>query len=133
VVLRIRTLLADDEEPSVRLLTRLLKPFDEIAIVGVATDGERAVEMIDRLHPDLIFLDIEMPCCNGFQVLQRVQHKPIVVFTSAHTQYRQLAYDTDAMAYLFKPIEAQQVRNVIERIRRIWEMLVRSSDENLGG
>ena len=132
-MLRMRTLLADDEETSVRRLTGLLKPFDEIAVVGVATDGAQAIEMIDRLHPDLIFLDIGMPCCNGFQVLQRVQHKPIVVFTSAYTQYRQMAYDTDALAYLSKPIEAQQVRNVIERIRRIWELLVRSTDENLGG
>ena len=132
-MLRMRTLLADDEETSVRRLTGLLKPFDEIAVVGVATDGAQAIEMIDRLHPDLIFLDIGMPCCNGFQVLQRVQHKPIVVFTSAYTQYRQMAYDSDALAYLSKPIEAQQVRNVIERIRRIWELLVRSTDENLGG
>jgi two-component system, LytTR family, response regulator len=132
-VLRMRTLLADDEETSVRRLTGLLKPFDEVAVVGVATDGAQAIEMIDRLHPDLIFLDIGMPCCNGFQVLQRVQHKPIVVFTSAYTQYRQMAYDTDALAYLSKPIEAQQVRNVIERIRRIRAVLVRSTDENLGG
>jgi two-component system LytT family response regulator len=132
-VLRMRTLLADDEETSVRRLTGLLKPFDEIAVVGVATDGAQAIEMIDRLHPDLIFLDIGMPCCNGFQVLQRVQHKPIVVFTSAYTQYRQMAYDTDALAYLSKPIEAQQVRNVIERIRRIRAVLVRSTDENPSG
>jgi two-component system LytT family response regulator len=132
-VLRMRTLLADDEETSVRRLTGLLKPFDEIAVVGVATDGAQAVEMIDRLHPDLIFLDIGMPCCNGFQVLQQVRHKPIVVFTSAYTQYRQMAYETDALAYLSKPIEAQQVRNVIERIRRIWALLVRSTEENLGG
>jgi two-component system, LytTR family, response regulator len=132
-VLRMRTLLADDEETSVRRLTGLLKPFDEIAVVGVATDGAQAIEMIDRLHPDLIFLDIGMPCCNGFQVLQRVQHKPIVVFTSAYIQYRQMAYDTDALAYLSKPIEAQQVRNVIERIRRIRAVLVRSTDETPGG
>jgi two-component system LytT family response regulator len=131
-VLYIRTLLADDEEPSVRHLTRLLKPFSEIVLVGVATDGAEAVEMIDRLQPDLVFMDIEMPGCNGFQVLQRLRHKPLVVFTSAYTQYRQMAYDTDALAYLFKPIEAQQVRNVIERILRIRDVLIRTVTETAG-
>lgn len=118
----IRTLLIEDEEPSARYLQRLLRESGEVEVIGIARGGNEAVKEIDRLQPDLIFLDVEMPDLTGFGVLQQIQHKPIVVFLTAHGEYRAMAYETDAVAFLTKPVDADQIRNVIEKIRRMRQL-----------
>jgi DNA-binding LytR/AlgR family response regulator len=119
----IRTLLIDDEAPAISYLERLLGEREEIEMIGVARDGKQAIDAIDRLRPDLIFLDIEMPGVSGFEILRRIRHKPIVVLVTGHAEYRAMAYETDALAYLCKPVEADQIRHVIEKIERMRELL----------
>lgn len=119
----IRTLLIEDEAVSARYLQRLLGEIAEIEMIGVARDGEEGVEAINRLRPELIFLDIELPKLSGFEVLQRIQHKPLVVFLTAHGEYRGMANESDAVAFLCKPVDAEQIRGVVEKIRRMKRLL----------
>ncbi len=84
----------------------------------MARNGREAVDKVDRLRPDLLFLDIEMPRLDGFQVLQQIRHRPIVVLVTAHAGHNERATATGAMDLLWKPVEADQIRKVMDRVRR---------------
>jgi two-component system, LytTR family, response regulator len=111
------TLIIDDEQLARQRLTRLLKPFDEIAIVGEATNGLEALKLIDQLKPGLIFLDIEMPVLNGFEILDKLKHLPKVVFTTAYDHYAIKAFEEGSIDYLLKPVETERLKKTISRLR----------------
>jgi two-component system, LytTR family, response regulator len=113
-----RTLLIDDERP-VRLHTKnVLSDFaDTFQLVGEASNGREAIEMIDSLQPDLIFLDIQMPDFTGFEVLKRIKHQPIVVFATAYDQFAIKAFEEHSIDYLLKPIEEKRVAKTIEKLK----------------
>jgi two-component system LytT family response regulator len=115
----IRTLIVDDE-PLARdgLRTRLALSRD-VTVVGEAADGIEAVDAIGRLLPDLIFLDIQMPGIDGFEVLSRAgrAHFPSVVFTTAYDRYALQAFEVHALDYLLKPISARRLEQALERVR----------------
>jgi two-component system LytT family response regulator len=114
----IRTLIVDDEAPSVRRLKRLLEECDEVEIVGTARDGAEAVRKVEELKPDLMFLDIEMPVLNGLEVMARLRYRPVVVFTTGHMEYSDQGFDeTDAFHFMRKPLELEQVRDTLARVR----------------
>src|SRR5260370_4045664 len=83
-VMAVRALVVEDEAPSRRILRDFAVDVDWLHIIGEATDGRVAVEMIDRLQPDLVFLDIQLPKLTGLQLLERVQYEPAIVFTTAY-------------------------------------------------
>jgi two-component system LytT family response regulator len=102
-----RAIIVDDEPQALQKLHRLLGEHDDhIQIVGEAADGVAAVEAIERLSPDVVFLDIEMPGLSGFGVLDAIPHTqwPAVVFTTAFEQYAIRAFEVHAVDYLLKPI-----------------------------
>ncbi|MDJ0765279.1 MAG: LytTR family DNA-binding domain-containing protein [Myxococcota bacterium] len=118
--MRFRTVLVDDEPLALTRLERLLMPYlDKIDIVGRAQDGPEAVTMIDGLKPDLVFLDIQIPEVNGFEVLDIVEHTPLVIFSTAYDQYALTAFEANAIDYLLKPIEPERLEKAIDKLVRL--------------
>lgn len=95
----------------------MLAGIEWLTVVGEAANGLAAVEAIDRLHPDLVFLDIQMPGLLGTDVLPRVRHRPIVVFTTAYAQHAATAFELGALDYLLKPFGTERLTRSLERIR----------------
>lgn len=117
-----RTILVDDEALALRRLERLLESYaDRLQIIGQAQDGAEAVALIDRLKPDLVFLDIQMPELNGFEVLQKLNHVPVIIFSTAFDQYALDAFETNSIDYLLKPIDPQRLDQAIEKLIRLTE------------
>ena len=96
-----------DDEPAARRLMKnlLLEHADMVEVIGEAGNGREAIRKIDELKPDLIFLDIQMPDLTGFEVLEQLQHKPNVIFTTAYEQYAIKAFENFSIDYLLKPIK----------------------------
>ncbi len=115
----IRTLLVDDEPPARAGLRVRLAGERDIEIVGEAPDGPAAVEAIRSLRPDLVFLDVQMPGMDGFEVLSRAGGEclPIVVFVTAYDRYAIRAFDVHALDYLLKPYTAERLNQSLERAR----------------
>jgi two-component system, LytTR family, response regulator len=118
----LRSLLIDDELNARTRLRRLLQQEERILIVGEAKDGLEAVAEIERLQPDLIFLDIQMPGLDGFEMLQALPAslpKPLVIFVTGFHEHAMAAFDANAVAYLLKPIEVERLREMVERAWRL--------------
>jgi two-component system LytT family response regulator len=118
----VKCLVIDDEAPARSRLTRLLKAHPELEIAGEATNGLEAVERIEQLRPDLVFMDIQMPGLDGFGVLRSLARdtpKPLVVFVTGFDQHALEAFEANALAYLLKPVEAEQLVIVVERAARL--------------
>lgn len=111
-----KALIVDDERLARAELRRLLNPFKEIAVVGEAVNAEDALTKITELSPDLIFLDIQMPGKNGFELLEELDSVPTVVFTTAYDEYALKAFEFNAMDYLLKPIEPQRLEDTVKRL-----------------
>ena len=114
----IRSLIVDDEKFSRVSLKKLLKPYSQIEIVDEAADGLQAIEKIEARKPDLVFLDIQMPGLNGFEVLRAltVKPKPQVIFVTAFDQYAVKAFEVNAIDYLLKPIDEARLRQAIGKL-----------------
>ena len=115
---RVRALIVEDEPLARRTLREILADVPWLECVGEAESGLRAVEMIDTLTPDLVFLDIEMPELNGLQVLDRISHEPAVIFTTAYDRYAVSAFELEALDYLLKPFGRERCLSALERARR---------------
>jgi two-component system LytT family response regulator len=113
-----KTLIIDDERLARKRLARLLKPYEHIDIIGEAVDGQDGLEKIEHLKPELIFLDIEMPVFNGFEMLSKLKHQPKVVFITAYDQYAIKAFEEDSIDYLLKPLEINRLEKTIEKLNR---------------
>jgi DNA-binding LytR/AlgR family response regulator len=117
-----RTLIVDDEEPARIRLRRLLEAHPEIEILGEARDGLEAVQKVEELQPDLLFLDIELPGLTGFEVLQSLPATvtlPMVIFATGYDQHALAAFDANALAYLLKPVEPERLAHAVERARKL--------------
>jgi two-component system LytT family response regulator len=118
----VKCLVIDDEAPARSRLTRMLKVHSEVEISGEAENGLEALERIEQLRPDVVFLDIQMPGLDGFGVLRSLpanQPKPLVVFVTGFDQHALQAFEANALAYLLKPVEAEQLAVVVERAGRL--------------
>lgn len=114
-----RVLIVDDEAPARRRLQQLLAPIDGIDVVGEAADGEAALALAERLRPDLMLLDVQMPELDGLAVAASLPDDgPAVVFVTAHDVYALQAFDAQALDYLLKPVAADRLARAIERARR---------------
>jgi two-component system LytT family response regulator len=112
-----RTLIADDEQPARDRLKKLLAEHAEkIELIGEAQNGLECRELIDRLKPDLVFLDIQMPGLNGFEVLQQTSHSPIVIFCTAYDEFALKAFETNSIDYIVKPVKAERIQKSIEKL-----------------
>jgi len=115
---QIRTLIVEDEPHPRRALRELVLDVDWLELVGEAADGRQAVQRIDELQPELLFLDVQMPELSGIEVLERVKHQPAVVFTTAFDRYAVAAFELEAIDYLIKPFGRKRFHATLDRIRR---------------
>ena len=113
----IRAVIADDEPLARRMLRSLLARDEQISVVGEARDGEEAEEVVRRLSPDLLLLDVQMPNADGFAVLKELQDRPVVVFITAHADHALHAFDLDAADYLLKPFDDERFDRAMTRAK----------------
>ncbi len=125
-----KALIIDDERLARVELRRLLSPYKEINIVGEAVNAEDALNKISELNPELIFLDIQMPGKNGFELLEELDSVPTVIFTTAYDEYALKAFEYNAMDYLLKPIEPKRLEETVKKIiERNRKSSIQSSDK----
>lgn len=124
---KIRVVIADDERPARSLLRALLGNFPDVNVVGEAENGSEAVELIERTHPDLALLDLQMPEVDGLGVVRllRKDRMPLVAFVTAYDQYAVRAFELNAVDYLLKPVDPARLR---ETLNRAQERLEQSED-----
>jgi two-component system LytT family response regulator len=116
----IRAVLVDDEPPARRKLRHLLASETDVSIVGEAGSGADAVELLNRVQPDLAFLDVQLPDCTGFDVVESLQSRDRtqLIFVTAHEDYALKAFEVSAVDYLLKPVEPSRFSQSLARIRR---------------
>ena len=115
-----RVLVADDEPAARRGVRQLLAAFPEFAVVGECRDGREVLAALDSQKPDVLFLDIEMPGIDGFEVIRRrtPEHMPAVVFLTAYDQFALQAFEAQALDYLLKPATEARFAATISRLKR---------------
>ncbi|TQV80008.1 LytR/AlgR family response regulator transcription factor [Aliikangiella coralliicola] len=116
---KIRTIIVDDESLARRGLALRLEKFKDIEIIGQCKNGREALEIIELESPDLVFLDIQMPGIDGFEVVHKIQADcmPLIVFVTAFDQYAIDAFEIHAVDYVLKPVEDERLATAIERVR----------------
>ena len=115
-----RALIIDDERLAREELRELLAAHPEIEIVGEAANGPEAQKRIAELQPDLLFLDIQMPEQNGFELLQELEPPvPEVIFVTAYDKYALQAFENSALDYLVKPVEPERLAKAVARLRKL--------------
>jgi two-component system, LytTR family, response regulator len=114
-----RAYLVDDEKPAIARLTRLLDATKRVTLVGAATDPVAALEFLRAHEVDLLFLDIQMPALTGFELLDRLDAQPLVVFTTAYDRYALNAFEANSIDYLLKPIEPERLDRALDKAERL--------------
>jgi two-component system LytT family response regulator len=114
---KLRTIIVDDEPLALKLLRTVLSEITDVEIVAECSNGKQAVEAATELEPELIFLDIQMPGMNGFDVIKSLQTDimPMVVFVTAYDQYAVDAFDLHAVDYVLKPLDSERIARSVER------------------
>ena len=115
-----------DDEPLARLgLKRLLTKIKnkDIEVIAEASNGLEALEIIERIHPDLLFLDIQMPGLNGFEMLQQLNQVPLVIFTTAYDQFALKAFETHALDYLLKPVKPEHLQRALDKLEYLQKIV----------
>ncbi|HTP12436.1 MAG TPA: response regulator [Bacteroidota bacterium] len=113
----ITAIIVDDETLAREVLQEHIAAHSEIAVVGECANGFDAVKAITELKPDLVFLDIQMPKLNGFEVLELVDHTPAVIFVTAYDQYALKAFEVHAVDYLLKPFSRERFEEALDHAK----------------
>lgn len=111
-----KAILIDDERLARQELKNLLSAYSEIQVVGEAGNAQDGIEMIQQLKPDVIFLDIQMPGKNGFELLEEISGVPEVIFVTAYDEYAIRAFDVNALDYLLKPVQSQRLSDTVRKL-----------------
>src|SRR4051794_6780073 len=118
----ITTVVVDDEQLACDELAYLLKDFPEIDVIATGSNGLEAVELIQQLEPELVFLDVQMPGLDGTGVVRRLREKdiepPHFIFVTAHEHYAVEAFRLEATDYILKPVDKGRLAETVERVRR---------------
>lgn len=116
----LKALIVDDEELARRGLQIRLQQFDDVEVCGECRNGREAISAVREYTPDIVFLDIQMPGINGFEVLRRLSgsEMPIVIFVTAYDEFALRAFDANALDYLLKPIKDERLAAAIARARQ---------------
>jgi len=117
-----RALIVDDEALARTALLRLLKRERDVSVIGQCDDGESAVQSIRQMQPDLVFLDVQMPEMDGFQVVETIgaEQMPTTIFVTAFDRYAIRAFDANAVDYLLKPFAPDRLSRALTRARDRW-------------
>src|SRR5579864_7028204 len=121
--MKMRVLIVDDEPWARKRIATLLKPEKDIEIVKECAGGQEAIQAITECTPDLVFLDVQMPEVDGFEVLEAIgpEHMPLVVLATAYDKYAIQAFEAQAIDYLLKPFDEERFRKALNRARREFE------------
>jgi len=116
----LRAFIADDEPPARNKIRKFLEARSDVVLAGEAADGATAIEQVLEIRPHLLFLDIQMPNGDGFDVLREIypEHKPAVIFTTAYDQYAIRAFEVEALDYLLKPFTSDRFHAAVDRALR---------------
>lgn len=115
-----RVMIVDDEAPARSRLARKLSAHHDVTLIGEASNGVEALEKIETLQPDIVFLDIEMPELDGLGVAQSLNGKgPMIVFVTAYDEFALKAFESCAVDYLVKPVSETRLTGTLERLRRL--------------
>src|SRR5262245_1940530 len=114
---QVRAEVVEDEPEARRMLRDFLAEAPWVDLVGEAADGRAAVEVIDRLEPGLIFLDVRLPEMSGLEVLRSLRHQPEVVFATAYDRYAVAAFELGALDYLVKPFGRERFSAMLQRVQ----------------
>jgi len=111
-----KAIIIDDERLARAELKKLLQDFPEIEIIDEAANAEEGITKIESQHPDLIFLDIQMPGKTGFDMLSQLERTPQVIFTTAYDEFALRAFEVNALDYLLKPVEPKRLADAIQKL-----------------
>lgn len=115
---KLRVLIVDDERMARQEVKRLLMPYPDTEIIGEAKNADEAAIQIAEKHPDLLFLDVQMPERSGFNLLESLNEVPEVIFTTAFDEYAVKAFEVNALDYLMKPIREERFAQAMEKVRQ---------------
>lgn len=115
----LRAFLVDDEPLALRQLARLLERTKRVTVTGTSSDPVEAIRQLESADCDVLFTDIQMPELSGFQMLTRIDPQPLVVFTTAYSQYALQAFQVNSIDYLLKPIDEKQLDRALSKLDRI--------------
>ena len=114
-----KILIIDDEAAARQRMRQLLSNYsEEFEVIGEAYNGITAISAIEKLRPDLVFLDIQMPDKTGFEVLAALTYQPMVIFTTAYQEYAIQAFDVHSVDYLVKPIEVGRLAKTVQKLKQ---------------
>lgn len=128
---KLRVFLVDDEPLALKRLTRLLSETGKVEIIGQTTKPLKALQVIPTLTLDAVFMDIQMPDLNGFEILRCLEKYPPVIFTTAFDEYALKAFEVFSVDYLLKPIEAERLEKALEKIENFLSEKRTESPENI--
>jgi two-component system LytT family response regulator len=124
-----KAVIIDDERLARNELKKLLSEYPEIEVVAEAANASEGIQKIEEHHPDLIFLDIQMPGKTGFEMLAELDRAPHVIFTTAYDEYALRAFEVNALDYLLKPVEPKRLSDAIQKLEHIDEKEVDEEDQ----
>lgn len=111
----IKAVIVEDEELARTLIKNFLIDFKNIQLIEECSDGFQGAKAINELQPDIVFLDIQMPKINGFEMLELLTHRPEIIFTTAFNEYAIKAFELNAVDYLLKPFSKERMASAIEK------------------
>lgn len=114
---KLQTLLIEDEELARNLLRSYLKDHPDVEIIGECENGFDGIKSINEKRPDLVFLDIQMPKITGFEMIELLDYKPQIIFTTAYDQYALKAFELNAVDYLLKPFSKERLLAAVEKVK----------------
>ena len=123
----IKSMIIEDEKPARDLIKAYLKDHTEIELIGEYDNGFDGLKAINELKPDAVFLDVQMPKLNGFEILEVIEHQPAIIFTTAYDKYAIRAFEQNAVDYLLKPFSRDRFD---DSIRKLKERIENNSGEN---
>jgi two-component system LytT family response regulator len=130
---KIRTVIIDDETPAREILRHYLKDHPEIEIIAECADGFSGLKTISFMKPELVFLDIQMPRLTGFEMIEVMTEKPVIIFTTAYDQFAIKAFEMNAVDYLLKPFPKERLvsalKKAVEKLGRTKESEISSPRE----
>lgn len=115
---KLRTIIIDDEKLAREIVKNYCSKIDEIEIIDECSNGFDGIKSININKPDLIFLDIQMPKLNGFEMLEILEEKPKIIFTTAFDQYALKAFEVNAIDYLLKPFSEERFADAVNKVTK---------------
>lgn len=114
----IKTIIIDDEQLAIDIIKTYLKPHEDIEIIAECQNGFDGLKAIHEMKPELVFLDIMMPKLNGFEMLELLDHQPVIIFSTAYDQYALNAFEQNAVDYLLKPYSQERLDTALDKARK---------------